>query len=642
MNNKNRRTIRSEWGVDNSAELYGVPYWGGDYFSASERGTLEVCLNSETGKQTVDLLQIVEGVKERGFDMPVLLRFENFLDSQITLLNRSFNEAIARLEYQGGYRGVYPIKVNQQQQVVEEVARFGKRYHHGLEAGSKAELIAALAMINDPEACIICNGYKDEEFIDLGLNGIKLGYKIFFVIEMMSELPLILERSRAMGVEPNIGVRSKLNTKAGGQWTESGGSRSVFGLSTRELIDVVDVLREENALHYLKLLHYHLGSQIPNIRDIQKGVAEASFIYAGLALEGAPMGFIDFGGGLAVDYDGSKSNCAGSCNYTIDEYCSDIIEILMQKLDEKGVSHPTIITESGRATVAYYSILLFNVLDVSRFETAEIPNELPESYHEMTKNLWETGQSLSPRTLQESYHDALFYLDELLLLFHNGAISLREKSVAEGIFWNIVQAISDMVKDMKRIPPDLASLEEAIRDIYYCNFSLFQSLPDSWAIDQLFPIMPIHRLDEKPTRKGIISDITCDSDGKIAQFIDHHGVRKALPLHELRQNEEYYLGVFMVGAYQETLGDLHNLMGDTNVVSIRINGDGSYDFTRELEGDSVSDVLSYVEYDPKNLLKLFRDTAEQAVKDGKINVQERRKIMDAFETGLRGYTYYER
>lgn len=633
---------QKQWSVEQSAELYGLPYWGKEYFSATESGTIQVSVDTAKGKQSVDLQALISGITERGFDMPVLLRFENFLDSQISLLNTSFRKAMDSYGYTGEYRGVYPIKVNQQQQVVEEVARFGKRYHHGLEAGSKAELIAALAMINDPEACIICNGYKDEEFIDLGLHGIKLGYKIFFVIELMSELPLILERSKVMGVEPNIGVRSKLNTKASGKWTESGGSQSVFGLSTLELIDVVDYLREHDALHCLKLLHYHLGSQIPNIRDIRTGVAEASQIYAGLALEDAPMGYIDFGGGLAVDYDGSKSDFPGSCNYTIDEYCNDIVEIVMQRLDEMGVAHPTIITESGRATVAYYSVLLFNVLDVSRFQIADLPEELPESYHEMTMNLWNTHQDLAKNRVQETYNDAVFYYGEVMKMFHSGVISLREKAVAESIYWNILHSIAQLIPTMKRIPPDLEDISETLRDVYYCNFSLFQSLPDSWAIDQLFPIMPVHRLNEEPTRSAIISDITCDSDGKIAKFIDYYGVKTSLPLHELKANEEYYLGVFMVGAYQETLGDLHNLMGDTNVVSIRINEDGSYDFTRELEGDSVSDVLTYVEYDPRRLMNLFRNTAESAVKEGRITVRERREILQTFENGLRGYTYYER
>lgn len=630
------------WSINQSAELYGLPYWGANYFSTTEKGTLAISVDTAEGRRSIDLSEVIDGVRDRGFDMPVLLRLENVLDSQISRINKSFKKAIATYNYQGAFRGVYPIKVNQQQQVVEEVARFGKRYHHGLEAGSKAELIAALAMINDPEACIICNGYKDEEFIDLGLNGIKLGYRIFFVIEMMSELPLILERSEAMGVEPNIGVRSKLTTKANGKWSSSGGSQSVFGLSTRELIEVTDYLRTHNQLHTLKLLHYHLGSQIPNIKDIRNGVTEATQVYAGLALEGAPMGYIDFGGGLAVDYDGSKSDFPGSCNYTIDEYCNDIIEIVMQKMDEKGVPHPNIITESGRATVAYYSILLFNVLDVSRFETADIPDDIPQEYHEMCHNMLETFHNISAATLQEVYNDAVFYREETQKLFHNGVISLREKATSEGLFWNIIQKIAELAPTIKRIPPDLANIGDSLWDTYYCNFSLFQSLPDSWAIDQLFPIMPIHRLDEKPTRQGIISDITCDSDGKINRFIDYLDVKKSLPLHELRPKEEYYLGVFMVGAYQETLGDLHNLMGDTNVVSIRINTDGSYDFTREIEGDSVADVLTYVEYDPKRLMQLFRDTAEQAVKEGRINVQERRKVMEAFENGLRGYTYYER
>jgi arginine decarboxylase len=547
-----------------------------------------------------------------------------------------------QFNYKGEYRGVFPIKVNQQQQVIEEITKYGSKFHHGLEAGSKAELIVAISMINDPEACIICNGYKDEEFVSLGLYALKMGIKCFFVLEMPSELSLIIEQAKKTGVKPLIGVRLKLSSKAGGHWSESGGDRSIFGLSTAQLIDVVDQLRENNMLDSLQLLHYHLGSQIPNIRDIRSAVVEAVRVYSELVLEGAQMGYLDLGGGLAVDYDGSNTNNTNSMNYTQEEYCVDIIEVIMDILDDHDIPHPTILTESGRATVAYYSILLFNVLDVTKFEESPLPEIDSDNFHELITNLLEVLNSVNAHNIQECFNDALFYRDEIRQVFKHGGISLRERSLAENIFWNIINVIAKMTNDLKKVPSALDGLEAAISDIYYCNFSIFQSLPDSWAISHIFPIMPIHRLNEAPSRNAILADITCDCDGKIDRFTCFNEIKKALPVHELKANEEYYLGVFLVGAYQETLGDLHNLMGDTNIISIRINANGEYDFVREIEGDSVADVLSYVEYDPKILIELFRDKAEKAVRKGKITAAERRSIMKAFETGLNGYTYFER
>jgi arginine decarboxylase len=514
--------------------------------------------------------------------------------------------------------------------------------HHGLEAGSKAELIAALSLLKDPEACLICNGYKDEEFIDIGLYARKMGYKIFFVVEIPSELSMILARARALNITPLLGVRMKLSTRAGGHWTESGGDQSIFGLNTTQLVDVVDRLREEGMLDCLQLLHYHLGSQIPNIRDIRSAVFEACRVYAGLVDEGAPMEYLDLGGGLAVDYDGTHTNFMNSRNYSVQEYCADIVEAIMATLDERDIPHPTIITESGRATVAYYSVLLFNILDVSRFETRPLPDPFPEDAPEMIGNLMEVLRSINLRNLQECYNDAIYYRDEVRQLFKHGTISLRDRSLGETIFWHIVKAIVRDTKKLKHVPKDLTDLENVLADTYYGNFSVFQSVPDAWAIDHLFPIMPVHRLTEEPRRPAILADITCDCDGKIDKFIDLHGMRRTLPLHDLKDDEEYYLGVFLVGAYQETLGDLHNLLGDTNVVSIRIWDDDQFDVVREIEGDSVADVLNYVEYDPKATLIRFREMAEQSVRDGRITVEERYRIVKAYEDGLRGYTYFER
>ncbi len=637
-----KKETLTQWSVEDSADVYGIRNWSAGYFDISNDGEVVVSPSREEGGKPVSLMDIVSGIKDRGLGMPVLLRIGNILDSQISLLHDSFRKAIAQAGYKGEYRGIYPIKVNQQSQVVKEITSYGSKYHHGLEAGSKAELIAALGMLEDMEACMVCNGYKDEEFIDLGLYATKLGYKCFLVVEMASELRLILDRAAKLNVRPLIGIRIKLSTKAGGQWTESGGDRSVFGLSITELLEVVDILKEQNALDCLKLLHYHIGSQIPNIRDIRSGVREACRVYTGLVEEGAPMGYLDLGGGLAVDYDGSHTNFPGSRNYSIDEYCADIVECVLDCLDQKQIPHPVIITESGRATVAYYSVLLFNILDVSRFETGIVPESLPENANETMRNLMEVWKSLCTKNLQECYNDAIFYRDEIRQQFKNGTVSLRERALSEKIFWNVVVTVARESKKLKYIPDEFEGLDTALADTYYANFSVFQSLPDSWAIQQVFPIMPIHRLKEAPLRQGVLSDITCDCDGKIDHFVDLHDERHTLPLHDLKPDEEYYLGAFLVGAYQETLGDLHNLLGDTNIVSIRISKDGTFDIVKEIEGDSVSDVLSYVEYDTKDLIEYYRDRAERAVKEGRISPAERREIMSAFETGLRGYTYFER
>jgi arginine decarboxylase len=637
-----KKQALERWSVQDSADLYNIKNWGIGYFDISPKGNVVVTPFLNNREVAVDLIDVIAGIRDRGYEMPVLLRIENILDSQISSMHETFRAKIREFEYKGTFQGVFPIKVNQQQQVVEEIARYGERYHHGLEAGSKAELIAALSLLKDREACLICNGYKDEEFVDLGLYATKMGVKCFFVLEMPSELALVLERSRVLGIEPLMGVRIKLSTQAGGHWTDSGGDRSIFGLSTTQVVEVVDTLKEHNMLHCLQLLHYHLGSQIPNIRDLRFAVLEACRVYAGLVGEGAPMGYLDLGGGLAVDYDGSHTNYTNSRNYTLDEYCADIIDTIMTTLDDDGIDHPVIITESGRATVAYYSILLFNVLDVSRFEAPELPDGPAKDDPEIITNLFEVRDVLSLKNLQECYNDAMYYRDEARQLFKHGHLTLRQRSLAEKIFWHIILRVAKELKNLKFVPKDLKHLPDALADIYYCNFSVFQSLPDAWAIDHLFPIMPIHRLDEMPVKQATLADITCDCDGKIDRFIDIHGVKRTLPLHELRDDEEYYLGAFLVGAYQETLGDLHNLLGDTNVVSIRISQDGDFSFVREVDGDSVADVLSYVEYEPKNMLEDFRTMAEQAVRDKRITPQERGRIVRAYADGLRGYTYFER
>ena len=631
------------WSADFYADLYGINNWGAGYFGVSEKGEVTVTTKATDGSPIkVSMIDLVTEIKERGMDMPVLLRFENLLAQQIIKLNEAFNRAITKAGYQAPYRGVFPVKVNQQSHVIQEIAQVGAKYGHGLEAGSKPELLIALTHLDSKDACIVCNGYKDEEFVDLGLQACKMGYRVFFVIETLTELPIIIQRSRALGIKPLIGVRVKLASMVGGHWNASSGDRSIFGLTISQLVTLVDTLKAEDMLDCLKLLHYHLGSQIPNIRDIRTGVLEACQVYRDLVSEGASMGFLDLGGGLAVDYDGSKSNYMHSRNCTLDEYCADIIEVVMTTLDPNDVQHPTIITESGRATVAYSSVLLFNVLDVANFEPGPLPDSVNPEEHQMIQKLWEMQGTANARNIQECYNDALFYRDETRQLFKAGQINLRSRSLSENLFLQIMHQLLDLADEAPREHRELEKLRELLSDIYYCNFSPFQSLPDVWAIDQIFPVMPIHRLTEEPSRHGIIADITCDCDGKIDKFVDTHNPKRTLPLHTLNDGEEYIIGTFLVGAYQETLGDLHNLFGDTNVVSVRINDDGTSEFVHEIQGDSIADVLSYVEYNPQQMQDRFRRTAEKAVREGKITATERTTIMNAFSASMRGYTYYER
>ena len=636
------KTPPSQWSPHSAAELYGVKDWGAGYFSVSDQGEVQMSAQTDKGNVEVSLFDLINEIKERGMDMPVLVRCENLLAQQIKRLNDAFQEAINKQQYQGTYRGVFPIKVNQQCHVIEEIVQVGAPYGHGLEAGSKPELIIALSTIQSREACIVCNGYKDEEFIDLGLQACKMGYQVFFVIETPSELPIILERSRALDIRPMIGLRVKLASMVGGHWNATSGDRSIFGLSIAQVIDVVDALKEADMLDCLKLLHYHLGSQIPNIQDIRSGVLEACQVYMDLVGEGAEMGFLDLGGGLAVDYDGSQTNHVHSRNYSLSEYCADIVDVIMNALDPEGIAHPTIITESGRATVAYSSLLLFNVLDVATFEPTQIPETLDDDEHQLIHELKGLIKTATVKNVQECYNDAIFYRDEIRELFKRGQVTLRSRSLAENLFLDAMHHLLELAEDAPKELPELERLKERLSDIYYCNFSLFQSLPDIWAIDQIFPIMPIHRLNEQPTRQAIIADITCDCDGKIDRFADIHAAKKTLPLHKIKEGEEYYIGVFLVGAYQETLGDLHNLFGDTNVVSVRVAEDGHCEFIQEIEGDSIADVLSYVEYKPQVMQDHFRRLAEQAVKEGRITTAGRLNIMKAFSESMRGYTYYEK
>jgi arginine decarboxylase len=635
-----KRKSDSTWNPEKSAELYGVETWGHGFFGVNKEGHVTVRLEDDEAQAEVSLFNVIDGLRDRGTHLPVLLRFRDLLHSRIAEINESFRKAIKDCNYRGEYRGVYPIKVNQQRQVIEEITEFGKKFHYGLEAGSKPELIAALAHMHDPEAYLICNGYKDEEFIDLALHSQKMGLHIVLVLEMPSELELILERSRKLGILPNLGVRVRLSTKGSGHWQESAGDKSVFGLNASQVIAVVDHLKETGHIDCLKMLHYHQGSQIPNIAAIREGATEAVRMYCDLVKEGAPMGVLDIGGGMAVDYDGSHTNFHSSCNYSVAEYCTDIVEVVAQICDKVGVAHPNLISESGRAVVAYYSVLVFNVLDVTRSQTSEAAPPIPDNAPQNLMNIIEVNKVIKEKNLQECFNDAMYYRDQMRAQFFYGAATLRERGLAEAWFWHILTRISKLIDGLDDIPEDLRELSSTLVDFYYGNFSLFQSLPDSWAIDQVFPVMPIHRLGEKPRNRAVLADITCDCDGKIDRFIDKEDVAKVLPLHDFNPGEPYYLAVFLVGAYQETLGDLHNLLGDTNVVGVHLEN-GKPVYTHEVEGDTVADVLTYVEFDPKVLVTRFRDFAEKAVTEGRITPKERREILDRFREGLSGYTYFE-
>lgn len=630
------------WTAAMSAELYGVERWGAGYFDISEEGQVRVLVNYPGGRVAVSLMDIVEGMRERGHDMPIVLRIENILSDRIRQMNEAFERAFKKLDYKNIYRGVYPIKVNQQCHVIEEIAEFGSLYHYGFEAGSKAELIIAIAELKDYDSLIICNGYKDREFIELGLYARAVGMSCFFVLETVAELDLLLECSQRLGIEPLIGVRIRTHVNVEGHWRSGSGERSVFGLSATALIDVVGKLKQAGMLHCLQLLHCHLGSQIPNIRNIRTGVLEATRYYRELIGEGAPMGYLDLGGGLAVDYDGSRSNTDHSANYQLDEYCVNIVETIKESLDPLNIPHPVVITESGRATVAYASLLLLEIIDVLEYKSQPLPEELPPDCHEKLYSMVEVLDVVDEANVQECFNDAGYYRDEIRADFLHGQASLRDQGLADNLNLAILERIDQLLPGLDRVPPELSHLPEILSDIYYGNFSVFQSLPDSWAIGQIFPVMPIHRLDEEPVRQGVIADITCDCDGQLDKFTIQNDQTSRLALHPLSKTEDYILGVFLVGAYQETLGDLHNLFGDTQVVSVHIKEDGSFEYVRAFYGDSIADVLSYVEYEPKHLVERFRLKTELAVREERISVARRRQMLEAFSASLQGYTYLVR
>lgn len=629
-----------KWSVRDSLELYNVRNWGFPFFGINDSGNL--CVHPQgIGTATVDLKQMVDELRRRGIQLPMLIRFSDILRARVEALNEAFRKAIADCDYKGKYLGVYPIKVNQQRQVVEEIVAYGEPYQFGLEAGSKPELLAALAMLESSDPLVICNGYKDEEYIEMALLGTKIGKHVIIVVEKFSELPLIVSLAQRMNVVPHVGVRAKLTSRGSGKWESSGGDRSKFGLTVAELIEAIDFLRANDMLDCLELLHFHLGSQITNIRSLRDGLEEACRVFVEMVKLGAPLRLFDVGGGLAVDYDGSQSNFASSTNYTMQEYANDVVATVLDTCDAAEVPHPIIVSESGRAITAHHSVLVFDVLGTSTFHDTKVPETIPDEKPAPFHNLLEVHRSISRKNFQESYHDALHYRDECMSLFRHGYLSLQDRAQVENIFWACAQKILRIVRELEYVPDDLEGIERTMADTYFCNFSCFQSLPDFWAVQQLFPILPIHRLNEEPTRRGILADITCDSDGKIDQFIDLRDVKDTLALHPVN-GDDYILGVFICGAYQEILGDMHNLFGDTNTVHIRLTPGGGYEVVHVVKGNTIEEVLEFVQYNASSLTSKLRRTVEAAVRAGTISLEESGHFIHKYEHGMEGYTYLAR
>jgi arginine decarboxylase len=624
---------------NDASELYEVERWGKGYFSVSPGGHM-LAHPTKDPSRSIDLKQLTDHLLLRGIGLPVLVRFPEILKHRVGEIHSAFRSAITQHQYEGRYICVYPIKVNQQRQVVEEVLDFGREYGFGLEAGSKPEMLAVAAQAYN-DTPIICNGFKDAEFIEMAMWAQKIGRNVIPVVEKYSELGLILKYAEKIGVRPQIGMRVKLAARGGGRWQGSGGYRSKFGLTVAEVLRALEELKALGMSDCFKLLHFHLGSQIPNIRIIKGALNEAARVYAELVKSGAGLEYLDVGGGLGVDYDGSQTNFESSVNYTIEEYANDVVYHIQTVCDDAGVKHPTIVSESGRAIVAYHSVLIFNVLGVSAFGEEKIPDSIkPEEAEQPVIDLLETYKNLSPRNALESFHDAQQALDMALNLFSGGYLPLDQRCQAENLYWAILAKLKKLVGQMDDVPEELQGLDDTMADTYFCNFSLFQSCPDSWAIKQLFPVMPIHRLNTAPTHHAVLGDITCDSDGKIDQFIDRRDVKRTLPLHKVN-GDPYYLGVFLIGAYQEILGDLHNLFGDTHAVHVKLDERGSVVLDHVIKGDTVREVLDYVEFDPNVLVRKLRHDVELAVREGKITYEESGRLLEFYEEGLQGYTYLE-
>jgi arginine decarboxylase len=627
---------KAPWTIEDSEDLYRIQGWGDPYFSIDTAGHVTVSPQGDRGG-SLDLYDLVSSLQQRNLALPMLIRFSDILEHRIERLNACFAKAIARYNYGGVYKGVFPVKCNQQKHLIEDLVKFGKPYQFGLEAGSKPELTIAIAMLDNPGSLLICNGYKDREYIEMAMLAQKLGQTPIIVLEQIEEVEIAIAVAKSLGIKPNLGVRAKLNAKGIGRWGVSSGDRAKFGLTIPEIIMVVDRLKEVDMLDSLQLLHFHIGSQISSISVIKDAIGEASKIYVELVQLGANMKYLDVGGGLGIDYDGSQTNFHASKNYDLQNYANDIVAEVRETCNEKNIPVPTLISESGRAIASHQSVLIFDVLS-----TCEVRTDLPQPSltpeHQIVRNLWETYESISPENFREAFYDANQFKEEALSRFKFGYLTLTERSRAEQLYWACCQKILDIAKREEYMPEDLEELEQIMASIYYINLSVFQSAPDSWAIDQLFPIMPIHRLDEEPTRRGILADLTCDSDGKIDQFIDLKDVKHVLELHPIESGKPYYLGLFLGGAYQEIMGNLHNLFGDTNAVHIKLTPKG-YKIEHVVKGDTMQEVVGYVQYDVEDLIESIRQKAEQALLENRIQISEAQRLLQNYEHSLSQYTY---
>jgi arginine decarboxylase len=631
--------LMDKWKIADALETYGVRNWGKGYFGINKAGHVTVMPNKRPD-ESIDLKDLVDQLQARGIQLPILLRFTDILRHRVGEIHDAFRAAIQESDYQGGYCCVYPIKVNQQRHVVEEILDFGKPFHFGLEAGSKPELLAVLALTNGLDTPIICNGFKDDEFIRMTVLARKIGKQVIPVVEKYTELEAICRHAEELNVRPVIGVRVKLAARGAGRWRSSAGYRSKFGLTLTEVLEAVEYLKQRDLADGLQLVHFHLGSQITNIRSIKGALTEAARVYVELHRVGAGVRYLDVGGGLGIDYDGSQTDFESSVNYTLQEYANDVVFRIKGVCDEAGVPHPTIISESGRAVVAYHSLLVFDVLGVSNFDRYEAPPEVPPEAPQQISDLFSIYHDLKKKNLLESYHDAVQAVDEALNLFKLGGLTLEMRALMERLFWALCSKLLKLVRELDYVPEELQGLEAMLSDTYFCNFSIFQSMPDAWAIKQLFPIMPIHRLNEVPSRRAVLGDVTCDSDGKIDTFIDLRDVRNTLQLHPW-SGEPYYLGAFLLGAYQEILGDLHNLFGDTNAVHVSLDDNGDINVDTVIKGDTVREVLAYVQYSAEELTARLRKDVERAVRAGRISLAESRQLLRFYESGMDGYTYLE-
>lgn len=625
------------WSVAKSAELYSVQGWGEGYFDVNQNG--EVVVRPDRTNGGTSVYSLVRQLVQRGINVPVLLRFDGIIRDRVRRLCSAFGSAISDFNYRGKYHSVYPIKVNQQRHVVETVRAAGRNHALGLELGSKPELIAVLAIHDAPGALILCNGYKDREYIELALVARKLGRRSIIIIEQLSELHQTIQIAGEMGVEPEIGLRLKPTSRGAGRWETSGGDRAKFGLSTNEVMTAINILKQQGKDHWLKLVHFHVGSQITSIAAVKKVLREGTRMYTEIARLCPSLCFFDAGGGLAVDYDGSKTNFESSMDYTLEEYARDVVSAIGDACDRMGIPHPDIVTESGRAIVAHHAMLVVQVIDDAPAYDVISELEAPPTDYPSLREFRELYQKVSVKNCRETFHDVVALRDEILTLFMAGEVSLEERAYADRCFWHMLAKLRRVSQELKFQPEEFEKLDDELKDIYFCNFSVFQSLPDSWAIDQLFPIMPIHRLKDEPQRRCMLGDMSCDSDGLIDKFIDLKDVKNHVLLHELKENEPYYLGIFMVGAYQEILGDLHNLFGDTNAVHVDVNDNGEIDFVHVVEGDTVREVLSYVQFEVPELIELVRQAAEKGMREGSLTAEEARKLQKRYREALEGYTY---